>query len=159
MESAKAALVRENPTDAKTICSTLLFGAYAYRIERAIAGEPHAGMLPEPLRDDIDRLIAKKMESDTKSSVDPLSMAHYAISRMREQSKILEPQEKLSAHSEYLKHGDELKLALAELPKITDVIAMTLGITFASLYIPILTNVLHVPSRPALELWGMLAAL
>ena len=125
MESAKAALVRENPADAKTICSTLLFRAYAYRIELAIAGKPHAGMLPEPLRDEIERLIAKKMESDTKSSVDPRSMAHYAISRMREQSKIIEPQEKLSAHSEYLKHGDELKLALAELPKITDPTAMT----------------------------------
>ncbi len=125
MDSAKAALVRENPTDAKTICSTLLFRAYAYRIERAIAGKPHAGMLPEPLRDEIENLISNKMESETKSSVDPRSMANYAISRMREQSKILEPQEKLSAHSEFLKHGDELKLALAELPKITDPTAMT----------------------------------
>lgn len=125
MESAKAVLVRENPTDAKMICSTILFNAYAYRIERVIAGKPHTGMLPEPLRDEIERLIAKKMDGETKSSVDPRSMAHYAISRMREQSKILEPQEKLSAHSEFLKHGDELKLALAELPKITDPTAMT----------------------------------
>ena len=35
---------------------------------------------------------------------------------------------------------------------MTRAIAMTLGITFASLYIPILTGVLHVPSRPALAI-------
>jgi len=124
MDSAKTVLIRDNPSDAKAISSTLLFRAYAYRIEEAIAGKPHAGMLPEPLRDEIESLLPKKPAGETRTPNEPRGLAHYAIARMREQSKILEPQEMLNAQTEYLKHVDELKIALAELPKIADDIAM-----------------------------------
>ena len=94
-----------------------LFKAFRYRVEQVMAGKPHAGQVPP-------ELLAEREEIGHKvgggQANNPYSMADYVIARLREQSRILEPQEKPDPYAAWTKHGNPLKKELAELPTIRD---------------------------------------
>jgi hypothetical protein len=94
-----------------------LFKAFKYRVEQVMAGKPHAGQMSAELLADLDD-IAKKGGSGPVNN--PHKLAEYVIARMREQSRIIEPQEKPDPYAAWTKHGDALKKELAELPTIRD---------------------------------------
>jgi len=118
MDNARHLMVHENPTQDLQITTNFLFKAFRYRVEQAIAGQPHTGPLDAALLAELDE-IQKKGPTAAQGS-NPFSYAHYAVMRMRDLSRILEPQEKLDPYSEWMKHGDDFKVALANLPKIKD---------------------------------------
>jgi hypothetical protein len=94
-----------------------LFKAFKYRVEQVMAGKPHAGQMSADLLGDLDE-IAKKGGSGPVNN--PYKLAEYVIARMREQSRIMEPQEKPDPYAAWTKHGDALKKELAELQTVRD---------------------------------------
>lgn len=88
-----------------------LFRAYRYRIEQAISGRPHMGALPVELRDYVDRSFAKGTSDRERP--------WYILERMREKSKIIEPQE--GFHPYRLNRvATKLDVTLARLPEVRD---------------------------------------
>ncbi len=96
------------------IAGAFLAKAFKYRIDQALAGKAHVGLLDPALLAELDHIHGKAQGQANN----PHGLAHYVINRMRQQSRILEPQEKLVPYSDWMKHGDDLKKALADLPKI-----------------------------------------
>jgi hypothetical protein len=100
------------------IVRNFLFKAFQFRVEQALTGKPHTG----PMSDDVQKSledIAKR--GGTAGPVNnPYKLAKYAIDRMRDQSRIMEPQEKLDPYSDWTKQGDVLKKELAELHSVRD---------------------------------------
>jgi cellulose synthase operon protein C len=120
IESARKTLSGMKATETKGIVASFLLKVYQFRIENVLAGKPHAGLLSPALLEELDAI--QKRGSNTAN--DPNKLAHYVINRMREQSDIIEPQEKNDPYAEWMKHGDELKRELAELPKLKDSAAL-----------------------------------
>ena len=86
------------------IAATFLFQAFRYRVEQALAGKPHAGLLDRAsYRTSWSRIDAKatKQAANSRLRAGLLRRSH----RMREQSQILEPQEKLDPYGEWMRHG------------------------------------------------------
>src|SRR5207237_8575780 len=94
-----------------------LVKAFRYRGEEVMAGKPHAGQMSAELLGDLDE-IARKGGSGPVNN--PYKLAEYVIARMREQSRIIEPQEKPDPYAAWTKHGDALKKELAELQAIRE---------------------------------------
>jgi hypothetical protein len=94
-----------------------LFKAFKYRVEQVMTGKPHAGPMPADVAKALDEIADKGVKGPTNN---PYKLAKYVIDRMREQSGILEPQEKLDPYADWTKHGDELKKQLAELSGVRD---------------------------------------
>ena len=83
-----------------------LFDAYFYRIEQVLEGKGHAGSLPTPLLEALEKM--EKFE-------------RYKIERLRSKSQILEPHDKVDPYRPWQGHlPDELLRELAALPDITD---------------------------------------
>ncbi len=99
------------------VVGNYLFKAFKYRVEQALAGKPHTGQLSSELVDELDDIHKR---SGTGPANNPLKLAHYVIERMRDQSHILEPQERLDPYAYWTKTQDALKKELAELPTIKD---------------------------------------
>ncbi len=113
VEFARQALDRFKPTEDRGIAAQFLFKAFEYRVGQALAGRPHAGLLDPALLEELEQIHTKSLGSPGN----PYGLAHYAVARLREQSRVLEPQEKLDPYAEWMRHGDELKKELADLPK------------------------------------------
>jgi len=118
-EDARRQLGDGKPTPDQATTRALLFRAYQYRVEQALANKPHAGPLPPELAAEIDE-FQKQNPLGANAAGAQQNLGHYPIARLREQSKVLEPQEKLDPYNEWMKHGDDLKKRLAELQKIKD---------------------------------------
>src|SRR5262249_36511042 len=73
-----------------------LYKAFRYRVEQVMAGKPHTGQMSAELLAELDELTRKAREGPTNN---PHMRAEYAIGRMRQQSRILEPQERLDPYS------------------------------------------------------------
>jgi hypothetical protein len=99
------------------VVSNFLFKGFKSRVELVLAGRPHTGPLAPELRDELEDIHKR---SGTGAPNNPLKLAHYVISRMREQSNILEPHEKLDPYAEWTKSQDSLKKELADLHSIRD---------------------------------------
>ena len=114
VESATRSMARIEPQPDVQTVSRFLSDALNYRVRQATLGQPHAGLLPTDLLDTL-RDVEKKSEGPNN----PLGLGHYAINRLRQQSRILEPQEKLDPYS---KHSavTPLRKALADLPDVHD---------------------------------------
>ncbi len=123
VESARHVLENFKPTEDRGVAASFLFKALRFRVEQAIAAKPHAGVLDVKVLDELDSIT--KQSNINQKSDNPNRIGLYAISRMREQSRILEPQEKLDPYHEYMKENDELRKALTELPKTKDPIALS----------------------------------
>jgi hypothetical protein len=107
----------------------MLLRTFSYRIDQALEGKPHTGPLDQTILADIETILSKAGGQFGTA----FGLAHYAIDRLREQCRrVLEPQEKLNPYSGFLKHGDELRRQLAELPRIRD--AAVLARTVRELY-------------------------
>ena len=110
-----------NPQNDQAITAAVvrnfLFKAFKYRINQALAGKPHTGQMAPEVLDELEE-IAKK--GGTGPVNNPYKLAKYAVDRMRDQSRIMEPQEKPDPYADWTKHGDDLKKQLAELHAIRD---------------------------------------
>lgn len=116
VEAARKALAHNKPADAKAIGGTLLFKAFKFRVDQALSGKPLAGLLDPAVLAEVDDL----QKQGTAGTNNPYMLGYYAVSRFREQSRILDPQEKTDPYAYWMKHADELKKALAELPREKD---------------------------------------
>ncbi len=110
-----------NPQDDQkviaAVVSNFLFKAFKYRVDQSLAGKPHSGQLSPELLTELDDIHKR---SGTGPANNPYKLAHYVISRMRDQSHILEPHEKLDPYSEWTKSTDPLKKELSELHGLKD---------------------------------------
>src|SRR5262249_17277249 len=88
-----------------------------YRVEQVMAGKPHSGQMAAELLAELDELTRKAREGPTNN---PHMRAEYAIGRMRQQSRILEPQERLDPYSFWTKASDPLKKELTELHAVRE---------------------------------------
>jgi hypothetical protein len=108
---------QQDPKVIGPIVRNFLFKAFQYRVEQVMTGKPHTGQLSPELVEELDA-IAKKSASLPNNNA--YSLAKYVIERMREQSRIIEPQEKPVPYSDYTRHGDALRKELAELPSVRE---------------------------------------
>ena len=99
------------------VVRNFLFKAFKYRVEEVLAGKPHTGQMAPEVLDALEE-IAKK--GGTGPVNNPFKLAKYVVDRMREQSRIMEPQEKPDPYADWTKHGDPLKKELAELHTVRD---------------------------------------
>jgi hypothetical protein len=99
------------------VVKNFLFTAFKYRVDQVLAGKPHTGQMAPEVLDKLEE-IAKKGGSGPVNN--PYKLAKYVVDRMREQSRIMEPQEKPDPYADWTKHGDAMKKELAELHNIRD---------------------------------------
>jgi hypothetical protein len=104
------------------VVRNFLYKAFKYRIEQVIAGKPHTGALPPEVTVDLDDITKSGGSGGVNN---PFKMAQYVIARMREQSHLLEPQEKPDPYGEWTKFGDAVKKELSELPQVRDPLKLT----------------------------------
>jgi hypothetical protein len=99
------------------LTSNFLFKAFKYRVDQVLAGKPHTGPMAAELAAELDEVAARGKTAGTNN---PYQRAEYVINRMREQSRILEPQERLDPYSNWTKNQDALKKELADLHAIKE---------------------------------------
>ncbi len=99
------------------VVRNFLFKAFKYRVDQVLAGKLHTGQMAPEVLDALEE-IAKKGGSGPVNN--PYKLAKYVVDRMREQSRIMEPQEKPDPYADWTKHGDAMKKELAELHTIRD---------------------------------------
>jgi cellulose synthase operon protein C len=119
-ESGRFVLEGFKPTEDRGVASRFLFKALQYRVDQAVQGKPHAGPLSAELLEELDDIHSKGKVKGITDNNNPFGIGHYAAMRMREQSLILEPQEKLDPYHEFMRETDDLRKALSEMPKLKD---------------------------------------
>jgi hypothetical protein len=91
-----------------------LLAGFKYRIEQALAGKPHGGPLPDGQLELLEMLGKEPRSVD---GVDP----RYAVDRMRNVSRVLEPEQQINPYRHVYAHGGgDLSLELAKLPDLID---------------------------------------
>jgi len=111
-DSASAALDTLPADDASGMSARFLVRAFRFRIDQAAAGQPHFGRLSPALLDELDN-IEKQSKGIANSSY---GEAHFVITRMRQQSSILEPSERTDPYRRFtIGHEGGLKKELYEL--------------------------------------------
>ncbi len=124
-ETAKAALEKFPAESASGIAGRFLFKAFKHRLDQAAAGQSLSGRLPPVLLDELDAI--QKTGKGVANS--PYSLAHFAISRMQQQSKVLDPYERLDPYKKYtVDHEGGVKKALYELAGERDPQRLTLRV-------------------------------
>ena len=103
------------------ITRNFLFKAYKFRIEQVLAGKQATGQLNSELIAEIDEVTRKGRTSGTNN---PYFMSTFVIGRMREQSRILEPHEKIHPYAEITKGTDPLSKKLVEITAIREPIKL-----------------------------------
>jgi cellulose synthase operon protein C len=99
------------------VTSNFLFKAFKSRVDQVLAGKPHAGQMAPELMAELEEMGNKGKVGGTNN---PFLRADYVIGRMREQSRIIEPQERLDPYSYWTKNQDALKKELADLHNIKE---------------------------------------
>ncbi|MCI0702133.1 MAG: hypothetical protein L0241_13705, partial [Planctomycetia bacterium] len=98
------------------VVRNFLFKAFKYRIEQALAGKLHVGLLSA-------EVLADRKELAKRAGVGPVNnpykLAEYAVDRLREQLSIIEPQEKPDPYA-VMPTRNVLRNMLAELHTIPD---------------------------------------
>lgn len=89
--------------DPKALTLKHLAEAFRFRVEEALAGKPAAPSLPKEILAGIDHLAAVGKGIANH----PHSTAYFAVTRMRQQSTILEPQERADPNAQFLKTGGD----------------------------------------------------
>src|SRR5262245_32925911 len=112
MRNAQAELLeRGGPKDLPDPAHEFLAKAFTWRIENALQGKPHVGQLPADLMARLETIDADRNNQASK---------RYVVDRLRQQSWILEPQEKLDPYAPWKKHGNDLQKTLADLANVKD---------------------------------------
>jgi cellulose synthase operon protein C len=99
------------------VVRNFMFKAFRSRVEQALRGEPPGGQLSAEV------LVAREQITATGGTGpinNPYKLAAYVIDRFREQSRIVDLQEKPDPYADWTKHGDPMKRELAELHTIHD---------------------------------------
>ncbi len=92
LRAAGRAILEQAPEESnRGIAGRFLAQAFDYRIQQALAGQPLAGRLPEELYEQLAQ-IQKRAKGAVNN---PYGLAHFAIERMQQQSKIVEPIERV----------------------------------------------------------------
>lgn len=119
VKSAERVLTTGKPDDARAIAGGFLLKAYGYRVDRVLEGKPARGPLPPELHGELAAIPPKK--SNGSGQMAPGDRAYYAIARLREQSRVLEPQERVNPYRHIIAtHQGEAAKAVLELPGIHD---------------------------------------
>lgn len=117
IDSAWRVLDQLTAGDEKWQATHFLYSAFRFRVRQALAGKPLAGRLD-------DHLIAELSRFQHKAQ-GRYAAYLYSIARLREQSRILDPQEKINPYHDEMKGSDELPQELAALPRLTDPLTLT----------------------------------
>lgn len=111
-ETARVTLEKFPAESDKGIAGRFLFKAFKHRVDQATAGQSLAGRLPPALYDELDDI--QKTSKGIANS--PHGMAHFVISRMQQQSRVLEPVEQPDPYKKFtVEHEGGLKKDLHEL--------------------------------------------
>ena len=94
-----------------------LYKAFHYRVEEALAGRQHGGPSPPEVLDAFEELLNKGKAGPSNN---PFLRADYVVTRLREQSHLLEPQERLDPYSHFTKDGDALRKEVAQVQALRD---------------------------------------
>ena len=108
---------QDDPKVTAAVVSNFLFKAFKSRVDQVLAGKPHTGPLDPELVAELDEIYRRSLAQEKNPQK---LLGFYAISRMKEQSHILEPHERLDPYSEWTKTQDPLKNDLAELHNLRD---------------------------------------
>jgi hypothetical protein len=84
---------------------TFLLGAFQYRITQALEGKPHTGPLPNEYLEMLEAMDR---------------MPRYVVDRLRQHSRILEPNQRIDPYRHWSMRMSELDRELAELVDIND---------------------------------------
>src|SRR5262249_36959796 len=88
--------------------------AFQYRIAQALDGRPHTGPLPAEVLRDVEAL--KPADKPAQGG----TLEYYAVERMRQQHRILEPEQEVDAYQYWTANTSPLDRALAELANLAD---------------------------------------
>ena len=108
------------------IASNFLYREFRYRIERVMRGKPHTGQPSSELSEELDEIVRRSkiasfgLKGPAGQSNNPYWRAEYIIGRMREQSRILEPEPPLHPYEATTHSNDPLKQQLTELHRLRD---------------------------------------
>ena len=116
LEAARKVMEHRLQNDAKTLTNHFLFQAFQYRIEEALAGKVPTVTLPRDLITAMDNLNALGKGVGTS----PQGKAYYASTKMRQQSMILEPQNRPDAFASFMVASDEFLIGLKKFGDIRD---------------------------------------
>jgi hypothetical protein len=97
--------------------ASILLQAYNYRVEQALAGKPHAGPLPAELLEYLEALSAKE---NNRPGENEGRIQRYAVDRLREHSRILEPHQEINPYRHWHARTSDLDRALFELTDLND---------------------------------------
>jgi hypothetical protein len=105
------------------VAAAFLYRAFAYRVETALAGKPHGGPFPADILDAHEAIVQKgKAEvrrGANEKTDNPFRRAELVIAKMREVSRVLDPEESREAYTMYITAYHEAfrreVLALAQL--------------------------------------------
>lgn len=107
--------LRGYPTgEDRAIAGAFLLKALRYRIDQALEGKRHGGPFPPELLKEYDDLHREAERHGNTQH--PSRWGDYAIARFREQSRILEPHERVNPYHNFMVSTDLLRKELAGLP-------------------------------------------
>ncbi len=108
------------------VASNFVYKAFKYRVEQVLAGKPPTGQLSAELIDELEE-IGKKGQSGAsvrngpgEQPQNPYGRALYVIDRMRQQSRVIEPQGTLDPYERMTRATDPLRKELTDLHAIRD---------------------------------------
>ena len=110
-----------------------LLEAFRYRIDQALAGQPNVGPLPPEQMEYLADIIQRRKEAHITEGI----RTEYIIDRLRHQSRILEPEQKVDPYRDYRRIQNDLVILLGELPEIMDreeLARRVNGLIFSPLY-------------------------
>jgi hypothetical protein len=93
-----------------------LLNAYAHRIRQAQQGKPHEGPLPIEYMESLFEIFKRRQEQDEKQGAGEW----YIIDRLRQQSRILEPDQVIKPYRHLERVQEEVEQTLLKLPDILD---------------------------------------
>ncbi|MBA4066609.1 MAG: hypothetical protein C0501_23475 [Isosphaera sp.] len=99
------------------VTQNFLFKAYKYRVDQVLAGLPRTGPLAAELVAELEDIRAKGKAGGTNN---PFTRAEYVINRLREQSRVIEPQERLDPYALFTRTQDALRKELSDLHAVRD---------------------------------------
>jgi hypothetical protein len=113
------AVLDDTAADTRDAHLVLLQG-YTWRIEQALQGLPHAGPLPRELLEYLAQMHAEAERLPRSNEYNKRRTGPYAVERLREQSRILEPLEKFDPYRHTRREGHEIVRQAARLPDEAD---------------------------------------
>src|SRR5204863_9298634 len=90
--------------------------ASVYRIRQALEGKPHRGPLPVEQMEYLAHLVEERKQNRETAGTG----APYIIDRLRELSRILEPDQEIAPYRHMVPFMNELERTLGELPDVLD---------------------------------------